>query len=50
LRHNTRKPVQGPQLAKSMATLEQRYGVRFEFCHSMHSAKRICELLGVTYE
>jgi hypothetical protein len=50
LRHKTRKPVQGPQLAKSMATLEQKYGVRFEFCHSMNSAKRICELLGVTYE
>lgn len=49
-RHGTRKPVQGPRLSKVMATMEERYGVRFEFCHSMHSAKRICELLGVKYD
>ena len=50
MKHGTRKPVQGPQLSKIMATMEQKYGARFEFCHSMHSARRICELLGVRYE
>ena len=50
MRHGTRKPVQGPQLSKIMTTMEQKYGARFEFCNSMHSAKRICDLLGVMYE
>ena len=50
LKHGTRKPVQGPQLSKIMSTMQEKYGVRFEFCNSMHSAKRICELLGVAYE
>ena len=49
LKHK-RKPIQGPQLARIMATMEEHYGVRFEFCHPMHSAKKICDILGVTYE
>ena len=50
IKHGTRKPVQGPQLSKIMDSMQRKYGVRFEFCHSMHSARRICELLGVAYE
>jgi len=50
IKHGTRKPVQGPQLSKIMATMEKEYGARFEFCNSMQSARRICDLLGVSYE
>lgn len=49
-RHKTMKPTQGPQLAKAMKTMGERYGVRFEFCKPRDSARRICELLGVAYE
>ena len=49
-KHNTLKPIQGPRLAKAMKTMEERYGIRFEFCHPREAAKRICELLGVAYE
>ena len=48
-RHGTRKPIQGPRLAKAMETMGRRYGVRFEFCHPREAAERICELLGVEY-
>lgn len=41
--------IQGPTLAKMITTLEKKYGVRFEFCHRRDTAKRICEILGVTY-
>lgn len=41
------KPMQGPQLARIMATMERKYGVRFEFCSRKDTAKRICELLGI---
>ena len=49
-RHGTRKPIQGERLAKAMHTMQQRYGVRFEFCRPSDSAERICELLGVAHE
>ena len=49
-RHNTRKPIQGERLAKAMATMSEKYGVRFEFCNPNDSAKIICDLLGVKYE
>lgn len=45
-----KKPITGPTLAKIMKTLELNHGVRFEFCHPMHTARRICELLGVKYK
>lgn len=48
-RHGTKKPIQGPRLAKAMETMERRYGVRFEFCHPRDAARRICELLGVDH-
>lgn len=49
-RHGTLKPIQGARLAKAMATMSAKYGVRFEFCEPTESARRICELLGVIYE
>ena len=50
LKHGTKKPIQGPRLAKAMATMEERYGVRFMFCAPKESARIVCELLGVGYE
>lgn len=49
-RHGTRKPIQGARLYKAMDTIERRYGCRFEFCAPDESARRICELLGVTVD
>lgn len=49
-KHGTRKPIQGPRLATAMSTMEGRYGVRFMFCDPRESARKVCELLGVTYE
>ena len=49
-RHGTRKPIQGPRLAKAMQTMSERYGVQFMFCAPKDSARIICELLGVEYE
>ena len=49
-KHGTRKPIQGPRLAKAMSTMEDRYGVRFMFCKPSESARIICDLLGVAYE
>lgn len=49
-RHGTRKPIQGPRLAKAMSTMGARYGVRFMFCRPTESARIVCELLGVDYE
>ena len=39
-------PIQGKQLYKSLCTLVERYGVRFEFCNKRNTGKRIFELLG----
>lgn len=41
------KAVKGPQLAKSMATMQERYGCTFLFCTPQESAQKILELLGV---
>ena len=49
-RHGTRKPIQGPRLAKAMRTMSDRYGVEFMFCDPRDTARIICELLGVGYE
>ena len=48
-RHGTRKPIQGPRLAKAMETMHGRYGVEFMFCKPTESARIVCELLGVEY-
>lgn len=50
VKHRTMKPIQGSRLAKAMTTMSERYGVVFEFCHPKDAARRICELLGVSYE
>lgn len=48
--HRRFKPMQGPTLAKIMMTLERKYNVAFEFCDKRSTGRRICELLGVTYD
>ena len=37
--------IQGPRLAKAMATIEERYGCRFRFCRPEAAAEIIVELL-----
>lgn len=44
------RAITGDRLQKAMLTMNERYGVRFEFCTPEESAKRIMELLGVSYE
>lgn len=45
-----RKPMQGPTLLSILRSLERDHGCRFEFCHPLHAAERICELLGVRHD
>lgn len=40
-------PVKGSSLAKTMDTMESKYGVRFEFCSRKSTGRRICEILGI---
>lgn len=42
-----RPPIDGNRLSKACATMEQRYGVRFEFCAPDAAGARVLELLGV---
>jgi len=42
-----RKPVQGPQLYKSLRTISDRYNVDFHVCEKKETGKRIVELLEV---
>ena len=44
------RAITGERLQKAMLTMSERYGVKFEFCAPEEAAKRIVELLGVTYE
>lgn len=39
------RPIDGARLAKACATMQERYGVMFEFCHPSEAAKRITEIL-----
>lgn len=39
------KCVQGDRLQKAMETIQERYGVSFQFCDPEESAQRIMELL-----
>jgi len=39
-------PTPGSQLAKTMRTMSQDYGVIWEFCDKRHTGQRIIELLG----
>lgn len=47
--HNTNKPIQGERLARAMATMSSKYGVRFNFCKPKDAAFYICSLLGVQW-
>lgn len=38
--------VSGERLYKILKSMEQKYGIRFEFCDKNHTGKRIIELLG----
>lgn len=40
------KPVNGRTLGKIMMSMEQKYGVKFEFCKKSEVGKRIVKLLG----
>lgn len=44
------KAVDGNQLYKSMLTMQERYGVRFEFCAKNETGKRIIEILSGGYD
>lgn len=44
-----RRPMSGVTLAKLMRTMADHHGCRFELCHPLMAAKRICDLLGVRY-
>lgn len=44
------RAITGERLQKAMLTMSERYGVRFEFCKPEESARKIMELLGVSYE
>lgn len=44
------RSITGERLQKAMLTMSERYGVRFEFCKPEESARKIMELLGVSYE
>lgn len=41
----TKQPTPGPQLAKTMRTMSERYGIQWEFCSKAQTGKRIIELL-----
>lgn len=49
-RGGKRKPVQGPQVAKAMATLHEKYGTEFVFCKPSDAGRVVCELLGMEVE
>lgn len=42
----TKQPTPGPQLAKMMHTVSEKYGIIWEFCDKRHTGQRIVELLG----
>lgn len=44
-----RKPMQGVQVARTMASMEGAHGFRWQFCEPGDAARSICEILGVTW-
>jgi len=40
------KAINGEALYKSLVTIRDKYGVRFEFCDDFHTGRKIVELLG----
>lgn len=41
--------MRGSSIVLMMNTLEEKYGVRFQFCSKKDTARLICEYLGVPY-
>jgi len=41
------KATNGEQLYKSLMTIKQRYGARFEFCDKRQTGRRIAEILSI---
>lgn len=44
-RRGLRPPITGARLAKACATMEKKYGVRFDFCPPQDAAARVVEIL-----
>lgn len=44
-RKHAQRRIEGSRLAKACATMEKKYGARFEFCAPDESARRIVEIL-----
>lgn len=44
-RNKTSQSIEGPRLAKAMATMSERYGVQFMFCAPEDSGRVVIELL-----
>ncbi len=44
-RHGLKPPIDGTRLAKACATMEKRYGLRFEFCEPEEAGQRVVEIL-----
>ena len=38
-------PTSGPQLQRTMQTMAEKYGIRWEFCDKYHTGQRIIEIL-----
>lgn len=43
------RPMSGVTLSRIMKTMADHHGCRFELCHPLMAAKRVCDLLGVRY-
>ena len=43
----SRPPVDGGQLFAIMRTMNEKYGVEWEFCQPKRTGERICQILGV---
>lgn len=46
-RKGLRPPIDGPRLRKACMTMEERYGVTFEFCTPGAAGPRVLQLLGL---
>lgn len=44
------KAIDGPQLYKSLCTIRDRYGAKFEFCSKDETGERIIKLLSKSYD
>lgn len=44
-REYSKRATNGEQLYKSLITMQERYGVRFEFCDKRHTGHKIIEIL-----